>query len=58
MNILLQNKKTRDYVERDGGWTARADQARVFGSGLEPSFTAWTIIAPICRYRGSSLMRE
>ncbi len=38
MNILLQNKKTKDYVERDGGWTARADEARVFGSGLEAIF--------------------
>jgi len=35
MNILLQNKRTKHYIERDGGWTARAAQARVFGSGLE-----------------------
>jgi hypothetical protein len=35
MNILLQNKKTRDYVEQDGGRTPHAGQARVFGSGLE-----------------------
>jgi hypothetical protein len=38
MNILLQNKKTKDYVEVGGGWTPRADQARVFGTGLEAIF--------------------
>lgn len=38
MNILLQNKETLDYVEWDGGWTARAEQARVFASGLEAMF--------------------
>ena len=35
MNILLQNKTTKAYVERDGGWTPRVEQARVFASGLE-----------------------
>ena len=38
MNIVLQNKRTKDYVQQDGGWTARAEQARVFGSGLEALF--------------------
>ncbi len=38
MNILLQNKKTKDYVEEGGGWTARAEQARVFRTGLEAIF--------------------
>ena len=35
MNILLQNKKTMSYVEWGGGWTPRAESARVFYSGLE-----------------------
>ena len=38
MNILLQNKKTRFYVEWAGGWTAHAAQARVFASGLDAIF--------------------
>ncbi len=38
MNILLQNRKTRDYLEDGGGWTPRAEQARVFASGLEALF--------------------
>ena len=38
MNILLQNKTTKHYVQPEGGWTARAEQARVFGSGLEAIF--------------------
>lgn len=38
MNILLQNKKTRNYVEEGGGWTPHTDQARVFGTGLEAIF--------------------
>jgi hypothetical protein len=35
MNLLLQNKETRRYVEKRGGWTARPEDARVFGTGLE-----------------------
>ena len=35
MNILLQNKRTLNYVECRGGWTTRAEKARVFHSGLE-----------------------
>jgi len=38
MNILLQNKKTKDYVEEGEGWTASVEQARVFGTGLEALF--------------------
>jgi hypothetical protein len=42
MNILLQNKTTRNYVEHDGGWTPLARQARVFDTGLEAIFYCLT----------------
>jgi hypothetical protein len=35
MTILLQSKKTRDYVNQGGGWTWKQGRARVFSSGLE-----------------------
>jgi hypothetical protein len=38
MNILLQNKRTLQFVEGRAGWTAKAEQARVFGTGLEAIF--------------------
>jgi len=38
MTILLQNKKTLNYVEGTGKWTAHAERARVFGTGLEAIF--------------------
>lgn len=38
MRILLQNKRTRDYVNYNGGWTARMESAREFGTGLEAIF--------------------
>ena len=38
MNILLQNKRTLAYVQGANGWTARHEQARVFGTGLEALF--------------------
>lgn len=38
MNILLQNKKTLNYVEGATGWTTSGEKARVFGTGLEAMF--------------------
>lgn len=38
MNILLQNKRTLNYVEGTTGWTTRRDKAHVFGTGLEAVF--------------------
>ena len=38
MNILLQNKRTLNYVEGTEGWTASCDKARRFGTGLEAVF--------------------
>ena len=38
MNILLQNKRTLNYVEGPSGWTTKHDRARVFGTGLEALF--------------------
>jgi hypothetical protein len=38
MNILLQNKRTLNFVEGAAGWTAKHDKARVFGTGLEAMF--------------------
>jgi hypothetical protein len=38
MKILLQNKRTRDYVQTDGGWTRRIERAREFGTGLDAIF--------------------
>lgn len=35
MTILLQNKQTLNYVEGPAKWTAHAERARVFGTGLE-----------------------
>jgi len=35
MKILLQSKKTRDYVNQGGGWTWKQGRAQVFSSGLE-----------------------
>jgi len=35
MNILLQSKSTRDYVDRAGGWTWKEGRARVFFNGLQ-----------------------
>ncbi len=35
MKILLQSKKTRDYVNQGGGWTWKEGRARVFSNGLE-----------------------
>jgi hypothetical protein len=35
MNILLQNTKTLNYVQKGGGWTDHPESARVFGTGLE-----------------------
>jgi len=35
MRILLQNKGTRDYVDRLGGWTWKEGRARAFSNGLE-----------------------
>ena len=38
MNILLQNKRTLNYVGTTTVWTARREKARMFGSGLEAMF--------------------
>lgn len=38
MNILLQNKRTLNYVQDASGWTAKRERARVFGTGLEALF--------------------
>jgi len=35
MKILLQSKKTRDYVDRGGGWTWKEGKARAFDNGLD-----------------------
>ena len=35
MNILLQNKKTLNYVSSFAGWTKTPEKARVFGTGIE-----------------------
>jgi hypothetical protein len=38
MNILLQNKRTLNYVEGVTGWTTKHEKARVFGTGIEALF--------------------
>ena len=38
VNILLQNKRTLNYVEGVSGWTTKRQKARVFGTGLEALF--------------------
>jgi hypothetical protein len=38
MNIVLQNKRTLNYVQGASGWTAAPDKARMFGTGLEAIF--------------------
>jgi hypothetical protein len=38
MNILLQNKKTLNYVNGLSGWTKKPEKAQVFGTGLEALF--------------------
>ena len=38
MNVLLQNKKTLNYVKDLSGWTPKHGNARVFDSGLEALF--------------------
>ena len=38
MNILLQNKRTLDYVKDLAGWTTKHEKARVFETGLEALF--------------------
>ena len=38
MNILLQNRRTLDYVKGLSGWTTKREKARVFETGLEALF--------------------
>ena len=38
MNILLQNKKTLNYVNGLSGWTTKRENARVFATGIEALF--------------------
>jgi hypothetical protein len=38
MNILLQNKRTLDYVKGLTDWTTKREKARVFETGLEALF--------------------
>lgn len=35
MKILLQSKRTRDYVDQGGGWTWKQGRARVFDTGWD-----------------------
>jgi len=38
MNVLLQNKRTLNYVKDFSGWTTKREKARVFETGLEALF--------------------
>ncbi len=38
MNILLQNKRTLNYVEGATGWTTKRERAHVFETGVEALF--------------------
>jgi len=38
MNILLQNKKTLNYVKDLSQWTMQHEKARSFGTGIEALF--------------------
>lgn len=38
MNLLLQNKRTLNYVQGLTGWTTKREKARVFETGLEALF--------------------
>lgn len=38
MNLLLQNKRTLNYVKGLSGWTTKREKARVFETGLEALF--------------------
>jgi len=38
MNVLLQNKRTLNYVKDLSGWTTKHEKARVFETGLEALF--------------------
>jgi len=38
MNVLLQNKRTLNYVKGLSGWTTKREKARVFETGLEALF--------------------
>lgn len=38
MNVLLQNKRTLNYVKDLSGWTTKREKARVFETGLEALF--------------------
>ena len=38
MNILLQNRRTLNFLAGTTGWTPDRDKARIFGTGLEAMF--------------------
>ena len=38
MNILLQNKKTSNYVTDLSTWTMQHEKAHLFGTGIEALF--------------------
>ena len=38
MNILLQNKRTLQFVKGLSDWTTKREQAHVFGTGIEALF--------------------
>jgi len=38
MNVLLQNKRTLNYVSGLSDWTTKHEKARVFETGLEALF--------------------
>jgi hypothetical protein len=38
MNVLLQNKRSLNYVKGLSAWTKEREKARVFGTGLEALF--------------------
>lgn len=52
MKILLQSKRTKDYVKGDGNWTPRAEQAREFDTGLEAIFYCFNHPCPDMQISG------
>ena len=38
MNILLQSKKTSNYVQNPSTWTMQREKAHVFDTGIEALF--------------------
>lgn len=38
MNILLQNRRTLNFLKASTGWTPNCDEALIFSTGLEAMF--------------------